>query len=517
MRVGRVLLGAAGGIAVVTLLARAVGFGRVAVLSRTLGPSCVGDTYQVANSLPNVVFEVVAGGALAALVVPVLATAVAAGDRETASRTAGALLTWTVALLLPVALLGALTAPLLMRALLGDDPTCAGAVDVGSRMLVVFMPQVVLYGIGIVLAGVLQAHRRFLGPALAPLLSSLVVVSAYLLYASLGRVDQVTALSRTQELVLSVGTTLGVAVLSLGLLVPLRGTGLRLRPGFSFPPGIAARARRLAVGGVAALAAQQVALVVALRLAAGGTAGDVVVFTVATALFLLPWAVVAVPLATAVAPTLTALSDAADERSYADVTARTLRSVVLGMCGAAAVLALAAPPVARLLVLGAPGVDSSGDLARATVAFAPGLLGYGLLALLSRAFWARGDARTPATATVTGWLLVAATDVALVTALPDADRVVLLGIGNTVGVTVAGALLVVRLLQRSGRAGVHGARRTAVAAAVGVAGAVPVGLLARSVGPDLVAAGLTCVAVAAVFLLAARLLDPTGVRGLLRA
>jgi putative peptidoglycan lipid II flippase len=512
-----VLLGAAGGIAVVTLAARAVGFGRVAVLSRTLGPSCVGDTYQVANALPNVVFEVVAGGALAALVVPVLATAVAAGDRETTSRTTSALLTWTVALLLPVALLGALGAPLLMRALLGNDPTCAQAVEVGSRMLVVFMPQVVLYGVGIVLAGVLQAHRRFLGPALAPLLSSLVVIAAYLLYATLGRVEQVAALTRTQELVLSLGTTLGVAVLSLGLLVPLRGTGLRLRPTFGFPPGMAARARRLALGGVAALGAQQVALVVALRLAAGGSAGDVVVFTVATALFLLPWAVVAVPLATTVAPTLTALSDGADERGYAEVTARSLRSVLIGMCGAAAVLAVTAPPAARLLVQGAPGVDSSADLAAATVAFAPGLVGYGLLALLSRAFWARGDGRTPAVATGTGWLVVAGTDLALVAALPDVDRVVLLGIGNTVGVTAAGLLLVLRLLRTSGVAAMDGAGRSALAAVAGVLSAVPVGLLSGSAGPDPVAAVVTAVTAAAAFLLVARALDPAGVKGLLRA
>ena len=516
MRPG-VLLGAAGGIAVVTLAARAVGFGRVAVLSRTLGPSCVGDTYSLANSLPNVVFEVVAGGALAALVVPVLATAVAAGDRETASRTASALLTWTVALLVPVALLGILTAPWLMRALVGDDPSCQGAVEVGSRMLVVFMPQVVLYGVGIVLAGILQAHRRFLGPALAPLLSSLVVIAAYLLYASLGRVEQATALTRTQELVLSVGTTLGVAVLSLGLLVPLRGTGLRLRPQLAFPPGVAARARRLAVGGVAALGAQQVALVVALRLAAGGSEGDVVLFTVATALFLLPWAVVAVPLATTVAPTLTALADRSEHAAYADLTARTMRSVLLGMCGAAAVLAVAAVPVGRLLVRGAPGAGSSVELAAAAVAFAPGLVGYGLLALLSRAFWARGDARTPALATVAGWLAVAVADVALVLALPDVDRVVLLGIGNSVGVTLAGLLLLGRLLRASGVAALSGAARSTAAGLAGAAVAGATGLLVRGTGPDPVAALLTVVVAGGTFLVVARLLDPTGLRGLLRA
>jgi putative peptidoglycan lipid II flippase len=509
----RVLLGAAGGIAVVTLAARVVGFGRVAVLSRTLGTSCVGDTYQAANYLPNVVFEIVAGGALAALVVPLVAGALAGPDREAASRVTSALLTWTIAVLVPVALLGALTAPLLMRALLGDDPTCAAAVEVGSRMLVVFMPQVVLYGIGIVLAGVLQAHRRFLGPALAPLLSSLVVVSAYLLYASTGRVAQASELSRAQELVLSVGTTLGVAVLSLGLLVPLSRLGLRLRPSFGFPPGMALRARRLATGGVAGLAAQQVALVVALRLAADGQEGAVIVFTVATALFLLPWAVLAVPVATSVFPALSS----ADDPEFAELLSRATRSVLLAMTGAAAVLAVAALPVAQLLVRGAPGVESSAELAHATVAFAPGLVGYGLLALLARALYARDDARTPAVATVTGWLAVAVADVVLVLALPDAERVVLLGAGNTVGVTVAGALLLLGLRRTAGPAVFAGAPRSAVTGSVAAGVAVVAGLLVPDGLPVLLAAGFSAGVAAAAFLLVARLLDPDGVRGLIRA
>ena len=229
MRSGSVV-GAAAGIAGVTVLARVIGFGRVAVLTRTLGTGCVGDAYQSANQLPNVVFEVVAGGALASLVVPLLAGSVAAGDRERAGRTASALLTWTVLILTPVAALGVLLAPSLVRALAGAHPACGQPLlAVGSRLLRVFMPQVVLYGIGIVLAGVLQAHRRFLAPALAPLLSSLVVITAYLLYAVQGP-GELALLSTAQELTLSVGTTLGVAVLALPLLLPLRGCGLVLRP-----------------------------------------------------------------------------------------------------------------------------------------------------------------------------------------------------------------------------------------------------------------------------------------------
>ena len=509
----RLLLGAAGGIALVTVAARAVGAVRVAVLARTLGTSCVGDVYTAANAVPNVVFELVAGGALAALVVPVLAGPVAAGDRATASRTASALLTWTVAVLVPVAVAGALAAPLLVRALVGAGPECDRAVEVGARMLVVFSPQVVLYGLAVVLTGVLQAHRRFLGPALAPLLSSAVVISAYLLYALGGRAERLAALGRGQELVLSVGTTLGVAVLALSLLVPLRRCGLRLRPTWSFPPGVAARARRLAAGGVAGLAAQQVALVVALRLAADGQEGSVVVLTVATALFLLPWAVLAVPVATSVFPVLSA----ADDEEYAAVVSRATRTVLLAMAGAAAVLAVAALPVARLLVRGAPGVESSAELARATVAFAPGLVGYGLLALLARALYARGDARRPAVATVVGWVVVAVADVTLVLALPDADRVALLGAGNTIGVTVAGALLLRGVRSSAGPAALAGTARSAGAGAAAAAAAVGAGLLVPEGAPAAVGAVATLAVAGAVFLAVARALDPAAVRELVRA
>lgn len=518
----RVLTGAAAGIALVTVAARVVGFLRTAVLARTLGTSCVGDTYQAANYVPNVLFEVVAGGALASLVVPVLAGAVARGDRASASRTASALLTWTVAILLPIAVLGALVAPLLMRALVGDDPTCAGAVETGSRMLVVFMPQVVLYGIAVVVAGILQAHGRFRGPALAPLLSSLVVITTYLLYAARGSVDDLSGLDRGSELVLSIGTTLGVAMLGLGLLVPLRLCRLDLTLTFRFPPGVAPRIRRLAIGGVAGLAAQQVALVVAVRLASNGDRqGAVIVFAVATALFLLPWAVLAVPVATSVFPGLTASAEAGDSAAYGDQASRALRAVLLAMTGAAAVLAVAAEPLARLLVRGVPGSESTAALADATTAFAPGLVGYGLVALLARALYARGDGRTPAVATVVGWLVVALADLGLVAALPDTDRVVLLGIGNSVGVSVAGVLLLVGLGRTAGRPALAGATRSA---AVGVvAAALAYTLLSllplpdSSLWADLGAGAGLSVAAATVFLAIVRWLDPQGLRGLLRA
>ena len=236
------LAGSAALVAALTLAARLVGFGRVFAFSATVGAGCTGDAYAAANQLPNVLFEVVAGGALAGAVVPAVAAAMARGGAGEAGRVASALLSWSLLVLTPVALLlAAVAGPL--TGLFLRDPTCGGFGDVATRMLVVFAPQVPLYGIGIVLGGVLQAHHRFAGPALAPLLSSAVVIAAYLAYAALagpahGAVGFVP--SRGAELMLAGGTTLGVVALSLPLLVPVRRAGVRLRPTLRFPPGTAA-------------------------------------------------------------------------------------------------------------------------------------------------------------------------------------------------------------------------------------------------------------------------------------
>ncbi|MDQ1686859.1 MAG: putative peptidoglycan lipid flippase, partial [Frankiaceae bacterium] len=241
-------------IATVTVAARLAGFARVVVFTRIVGPSCLGDTYFTANTVPNIVFDIVAGGALSSLVVPVLAGPVAAGDRSVVDRTTSALLTWAATILVPMTLLAlAFTRPLMHLLVGSGHPGCSASaeISVGARMLVVFMPQVLLYGVAVILIGVLQAHRRFLGGALGPLISSLVVIAAYATFGvvAVHRETHLSTLTRGHELVLSVGTTLGVAALLFTLLIPAWRTGTRLRPTYHFPPGVATTIRAMAISG----------------------------------------------------------------------------------------------------------------------------------------------------------------------------------------------------------------------------------------------------------------------------
>ncbi|MDQ1712207.1 MAG: putative peptidoglycan lipid flippase [Frankiaceae bacterium] len=465
---------AAFAIAAVTVAARVFGFLRVVVFARTVGTTPLGDAYQTANTLPNILFEIVAGGALAAVVVPVVAGAVGRGDREAARQTAAGLLTWVVVLLAPVALLGAVLGRPLMTLLAGGtaDPALRAAkIDVGARMLVLFMPQVVLYGLGIVATGVLQAHRRFVAPALAPLLSSVVVIGCYAAYGAVAvRRGDIGSLTRGEELLLALGTTLGVAVLTLAVLLPLRSLRLSLRPTLTLPPGVGGRVGRLAASGVAAVVAQQLALAVVLRLC-NVEPGAVVVYQIAFTLYLLPWAVLAVPIATSAFPALAAAYDAADDPAYAAVAAGSLRAVLLAMALATALLVACAAPLATLVAGAQPSVRAAapGAIPRAVAAFAPGLVGYGVLALLTRALYARHRARAVAAASVAGFACAAALAVVFVGAVSNGafglssrvDRVAAVGAANSVGMAVAALVLVAALRRTASPAAVLGALRTA--------------------------------------------------------
>jgi putative peptidoglycan lipid II flippase len=454
---GRVA-GAAALIAALTVVSRLAGFGRTAVFTWTLAPTDLGGAYVVANAVPNFIFEIVAGGALASLVVPLLAGAAQAGDRRTVAATTGALLTWTISLLVPLALLVALLADPLIG-LLGDGLTAAQQ-QTGARMLRVFAPQLPLYGVGIVLTGVLQAHRRFAWPVIAPLLSSVTVMAVYLGFTAVeGRWATVGEVSGGGELLLSAGTTLGVVVLSLSLLIPMRRLGLRLRPGFGFPADARSRVGALAVAGVVTVTAQQVALIVSLHQVTYGPRSNPGVYNLAQTVYFLPWAVLAVPLAVAAYPTLAAARAVGDERAYQETLAPAVRGVVLFSLLGAAALVGTATPVGYLFFT--PEVAPAA--AAAIAGFAPGLLGYGLFAVLTRALYARGETRAATFATAVGWLTVPVLAVLLGTLLPLRDRVLAVTLANSVGMLLLGGLLLAAVLRSAGRPALAGVGRAGAA------------------------------------------------------
>jgi putative peptidoglycan lipid II flippase len=467
------IAGAAALIAILTVASRVAGFGRTAVLGWTVEDTRLGAIYLAVNAIPNVIFEIVAGGALAGLVVPVLAGAAEARDRATVSATASALLTWTLSLLVPLSVAVAVLAEPIAAAVTGVS---GAELDTATLMLRVFAPQLALYGVGIVLAGVLQAHHRFAWPVIAPLLSSVTVIAAYLTFAAVaGRGSDIGEVSLAGVLILAVGTTLGVVVLSLCLVVPVRGLRLTWRPTYAFHPGTARAVRGLAVAGAVTLTAQQLALLVTMRLsfAVPGEATFLYV-QFAQTVYLLPWAVLAVPVATAAYPGLSAAWSGRDHDRYAGTLAPAARAVLLLSCLGAAALVAVAEPAAQVL-LDPPG---TGPLAAAIAGMAPGLLGYALFALLSRALYARGATRAAAAAAAAGWAVAALAALGFALSLSADRRALALALGNSAGMLVLGVVLVVVVARLAGRRSLAGLGRVAAVGLLAGACAALAGLAA---------------------------------------
>lgn len=475
------IAGAAGLIAVMTLLARAAGFGRILVFADSVRAGGVGEIYQSVNAIPNVLFEVAAGGVLAAAAIPLIAAKLGAGDQEGADRTASVLLTWALAILVPTAVLVALLAEPAARWLV--PPFDPQAHAVGTTLLRIFAVQIPLYGVGIILTGLLQAHRRFLAAALAPLLSSLAVLATYLWYASL--VDGATAPSEVPSqaiLVLGWGTTLGVVVLSLPLIGPALMTGWRWRPGFRMDPADLARTRGLAGAGVLALVAQQGAVLTTMWLGnRSGDSGAFPVYQYLQAVYLLPYAVLAVPVATSAFPALAERAGAGGDST--PTLSRALRAVAALTAVPAAVLIAVAPAVGAFFTAldarqGSAGASPAAlaALAPALTAYAPGLVGLGLAALLTRALYVRGHPLQAGVAVAGGWVVAAVGPLVFVGPWRGPERTLwALGLWSSLGMTLTAVALLVLLRRSWGPESTQGLARTCRSLLLAMVGAIVVG------------------------------------------
>ena len=499
-------LAAAGGVAGLTLVSRALGFARWLVQASTVGAGTVAGAYATANQVPNVLYEVVVGGALAATVVPLLSAAAGAGRREDAGRIASGLLGLVLAVLVPAGLaLALLAGPVasLFPVSQGADPALQhGLVASFLRM---FALQVPLYGVGVVLTGVLQAHGRFTWPALTPVASSLVVMAAYAVYGrmSAGAEEPPAAALR----VLGWGTTLGVAALSLPLIRPARRLGLRIRPTLRLERSVATRALRLGGAGLWTLLAQQASVLAVLVLArAGGRAGTVAVYQYTQAVYVLPYAVLAVPVATVLFPRLSAAFAADDDAGGARGLAATSTALVcaVAVAGAGALVAVSGGAERLFGLL----TDVTG-MGAALAAMAPGLVGYALIYQVTRVLFAADRARGAALATAAGWLAVVGASALAVRALAPAGgdgaaTLLALGLGQSAGMTVAGAGLLAVLAASLGRGALAPVARAAgvavPVAAVGGAAVRSVALAAGGTAPALACSLLGALAVAGLVL-----------------
>lgn len=511
--------------AVGTLVSRATGFLRTAVLVAAVGYTGVNDAYNVANSVPNIVYDLLLGGVLASVVVPILVRA-AREDDDDGEGFLSTLATLIVIALVAVTVVGELAAPLLMRIYLNHD------IQGDERALAVtftrlFLPQLLFYALTALFSAVLTIRGRFLAVGFVPAVNNLVVIVVTVAFVFTPRQAHIKSwshLSGGQSLLLGLGTTAGVVAMTAALLPALARAGVRIRWRWDLgEPRLRATAR---LGGwvFAYAVANQVGYLVISNLASARR-GDATTYATAYQLFQLPYAVVTVSVISALMPGLSTAALDRDQRAVRSQLSRALRlSAVLLLPAAIGLLALASPIATAAFGYGAGGATGVGAVGQTLAVFAVGLPAFSAYQLLLRVFYAEHDSRTPALINVwaNGTNIVA--DVVAVGVLPAHLRVPGLAAGFVLSYVVGTAIAARRLRSRIG--GLDGRRvlrllvRVTIAAALG--GALAHGVargITGAAGGGVAAAVLAVVVAAALggllFLGAGRRMRVTELTGLL--
>jgi putative peptidoglycan lipid II flippase len=460
-----------------TATSRATGLIRVIVFGAIVGQTALADAYDVANNAPNVVYELLLGGVLAATLVPLLSRHLDRGDDEATDAVVGTALVGILAL----TVLGVLLAPVVFSVFTLDPAAGVDAAALrrtGTDLTRVFMLQVAGYGVTALATALLNARRRFAAAAWAPVLTNTVTIAALLgLRADLGRRPALADAARGGDAFgwLALGSTLGVGAMALVVVVAAVRGGSRLPlplPRLRHPA--VRELLRASAWSVAYIATNQVTLVVVKNLAAPGS-GGVDAYAKAFTIFQLPHGLAAVTIATTAAPELARLAARSDDAPHdpaarGEFVARFLRATrataFLALPASLGLWALSRPIVAALLERGAFDAAATTATSRALTGLAVGLTGFSVYLLALRGFYSHGDTRTP-------FLVNAgqnALNVLLAVALAGRYGVLGLGLAFSGSYLVAAAVALAILARRHGTPPVErvvaGLARMALAAGV---------------------------------------------------
>ncbi|MFP1665014.1 murein biosynthesis integral membrane protein MurJ [Streptomyces cavourensis] len=380
-----------------SVVARATGFGRSAVVAAaigTIGPTA--DGYAVGNALPTVVYMLLIGGALNAVFVPELVRAArkhADGGRAYTDR----LVTVCVLALLALTATAVWAAPAIVGAYTGYTGHQAAMTVAFARYC---LPQILFLGLFTLLGQILNARGRFGAMMWAPVLNNVVVMAVFGLYLALA-LDTGPGATPTAAgtALLGWGTTAGIAVQALALVPALRAARFRWRPRFDWRGSGLTRPLRSAGWLVLLVLANQAAYWVTTRLAtAAGSAGGpgFGAYTNAYVLWVVPHGIVTVSVVTALLPRMSAAAADGDTGAVRHDVSHALRvSAAAVVPAACALFALAHPLMALVFGYGRTSAADTAAMAAILMAFAPGLVALSGQYVLSRAFYALSDTRTP--------------------------------------------------------------------------------------------------------------------------
>ena len=449
----RAVVRSATGMGAAAAVSRAFGGLRVLVIAAVLGTTYLGNAFQGANTVSNVLFELLAAGALSAVLVPSFVSHLERGDQRGAETLAGELLGVAVVVLGAVSIVGMLGASWLADLLTSavDDPTIAAQQQqLTTFLLWFFIPQVVLYAFGAISTAVLHSQRSFVVPALAPIGNTVVMVAFLIAFRVMAGPDPGLDLSGVEQLMLALAGTLGVVAFVAAPMVAVARSGFRLRPRFTRShDGLR---QLVALSGWASLQHAFAALLLGAAIIAGGAVeGGVVAYQVGWFFFLAPYGIIAQPIHTTILPELVGEHASGDLAAFS----ASLRWALDSMCVLLVPLtmlcvALSVPAMSVLAFGQADAGDGVELLAASLASLGLGLLPYGAFFLLARAWYVLGDSRTPAIVGGLGALVGVAIMAAAAVFSTGTSTIFWLGIAHSVAFLLGTIVLLVALRRRIG-------------------------------------------------------------------
>ena len=381
-----------------TVISRGTGVIRLAVVAATLGvvETRLHDTYNLANTAPNILYELVLGGVITSVFVPVFVELLEKEDRERAWRSMSAILNLSLAALAVIALLGVLFAPVIATFYASrlEGALLDRQHEVLTFLLRLLIPQVFLYGIYFIVSGILNANRRFVLPMWTPIVNNFVIIGVFVAFRAMYGSVSMEEATNAQLLLIGLGTTASVAPMGLMLLPALKR--LRgYRPVFTVDRVLLKKVAGLSAYVLGFVAANQLGYLVVQWLA-NGRQGGYTAYIAAYTFFILPVGLFVWSVTTAMVPSMSRHAIAEEWDAFRSDVSLALRAILFLILPSTVGYLLVARPLVELMLEHGVVTARSTDLVTTVLwFFVAGLLQFSLYQVFVRAFYALQDAKTP--------------------------------------------------------------------------------------------------------------------------
>ncbi len=441
--------------AVGTITSRITGVLRDVAMTAALGFFLVSDAFSLGNTLPNIVYLLLIGGALNSVFVPQLVRHIES-DSDGGKAFSDRLLSLTGVALLAISALSVALAPFLISIYTSSD-TPKDQYELAVAFARLCLPQIFFYGAYTMLQQVLNARGKFAAAFFAPVANNLVAISVFVSFILIAKPDEsnLVSLSNNEVLLLGLGSTAGVAIQALILVPLLLKTGYKFNWRSDWKNADLGKSASLAKWTIALIVLNQVAYSIVTRFvteanlissSTGGIPTGLTTYQKANLIFILPHSVITISLVTALLPSLSKIAHKQDFKALGAEVVKSVRVVLVLLIPIAGLLATTANEITTLLFgNGVAGIAAANATGTVAACFALGLPSFSIIYLINRAWYAMENTKTPFVISIYINVLALAISIPLFNMATDELKVAMFGVGYTITYLWVGAYSWIRL------------------------------------------------------------------------